>query len=149
VSAVPGRSTLDGDPAVVVAVLGVRVVHVIADEIVDVVAVGNLLVTARGPVLMRRIVCAAGVLGGAAGGIGVGDVEDVLIDVIAVRVVQMAVVQVVGVAVVLDRLVAAAGTVLVGVVGVDGVLGLGHDRHHRRVTAASQADGDEKHPHVT
>ena len=133
----------------VVAVLGVRVVQVIADEIVDVVAVGNLLVTARGPVLMRGIMRAAGVLGGAAGGIGVGDVEDVLVDVIAVWVVQVAVVQVVGVAVVLDRLVAAPGTVLVGVLGVDGVLGLGHVRHHRRVLAASQADGDEKHPNVT
>lgn len=133
----------------VVAVLGVRVVQVIADEIVDVIAVGNLHVTARRPVLMRRIVCAAGVLGSAAGGVGLGDVEDVLVDVIAVRVVQVAVVQVVGVAVVLDRLVAAAGTVLVSVIGVDGVLGLGHDRHHRRAAPASQADGDEKHPQVT
>jgi hypothetical protein len=46
-----------------------------------------------------------------------------LIDVIVVHVVQMAVVEVVGVTVVLHGLVAAAGAVLVRVVRVRGVVG--------------------------
>jgi hypothetical protein len=64
------RSGADGDGPVIVAVPGVRVVEVSVDEIVHVVPVGNLLVTTIRAVKMRRLMTAAGVLGGAISRVG-------------------------------------------------------------------------------
>ncbi len=95
--------------AVVVAVAGVRVVQVALDEVVDVVAVGDGLVAAVGAVGVLAAVGAARVLRGAVAGVGGLDGDGVLFDAaVLARVVEMAVVQVVGVAVVLDGGVAAA-----------------------------------------
>jgi hypothetical protein len=82
----------------------VRVVQAAADEVIDVVAVRHGFVAAAGPVDML----VANDSQGARDGIGVGDLDDVLIDVIAVHGVEVAVVEVVDVAAVLDGQVAAA-----------------------------------------
>jgi hypothetical protein len=122
---------LDGDRTVVVAVLAVRVVEVIADQVVDMIAVGHLLVPARRAMPVRGLVLAAVVLRGAADGVGVVDLQDVLVDVIAVRMVQVSVMQVVDVTVVLHGGMPAGGTVLMGMAGVGVVLGFAHERHRR------------------
>jgi len=106
----------------VVAVRAVRVVEMLADEIVDVIAVGNLLVTAIGAVNVSGLVLAAGMLGCAVHRVGFADLQDVLIHVVMVRVVEMPVVQVVEVVPMRDRRVPASGSMLVRVLCVDGVL---------------------------
>lgn len=97
----------------IVAVVPVRVVEVVADEEVDVIAVGNGLVTAAfamdvliamGIALVFR--CASIRM------LGV-DRQDVLVNVIAVWMVQVSAMQVIHVAVVIDRRVSATWTVLV------------------------------------
>jgi hypothetical protein len=115
-------SGVHGDGSVVVAVPVVRVVEMPTNEIVDVIAVGNLLVTAIGAVNVRGFVSAAGVLGSAISGVGRADFENVLVDVVTVRVMQMRVVQVVEMIAMLDRRVPASGAVLVRVVCMNGVL---------------------------
>jgi hypothetical protein len=104
---------------VIVAVVGVREVQPSLHEIVDVVAVGHSLVAAAGTVHVvrrmpgRRARVAVGVLG--------VDLDRVLVDVVAVRVMEVAVVQIVDVVGVPHRRVAAAGTVLMRVLLVDGM----------------------------
>jgi hypothetical protein len=115
-------SGLNGDGPVVVAVPAVRVMEVVVDEIVDVIAVRDLLVAAVRAVGVGAVVLAAGVIGCAGVRMLRVDLQDVLVDVVAVRVVEVAAVEVVDVVVMLDGLVAAAGPVLVGVAAVNGVL---------------------------
>jgi hypothetical protein len=93
-------------------------VQVAVDEIVDVIAVGHRLVSAAGPVNVFRVVCGAGMALCAAIGICRSDFEDVAVVVIAVRMEQIAVTQVVRVARVFDGGVAAFGAVMVIVVVV-------------------------------
>lgn len=102
----------------VVAVAAVGMVQVAAHEVVHVVAVRHGLVAAAGPVDVALIVAAAGVGRRAGVGIRGADGEAVLVHMPAVDVVKVAVVQKVHMAVVADGGVAAAGAVLVGVVGV-------------------------------
>ena len=109
----------------IVAVPSVRVVKMPRDEVVDVVPVRHGFVAAAGPMLVSLVVAAASVGGRAHARVGPVDRDRVLVDVIAVRMVQMAIVEVVGVAIVLHGPMAAAGAVLVGVVRVARVLG--HD----------------------
>ena len=106
------------DRAVVVAVVAVRVVQVAIDEVIDVVAMWHRFVAAAGAVDVSGFVAAAVVVGRAGVRVGGADGDAVFIDVVAMRVVQVAVVQVIDVAVVLDGGVAAARAVLVRVVGV-------------------------------
>lgn len=103
----------------VIAVVSVRVVEVAVDQVVDVVAVRNGRMAAVGPMHMAFFVPAAVMGGSAAIGVGGIDVENVLIDVTGVRMVQVAVVQIIHMSVVLDSQVAAARSVLVGVVRVN------------------------------
>jgi hypothetical protein len=95
--------------------VAVRVMEVVAHEVVDVVAMGHRLVPAALAVGVIGVVVVTGMLGGAAFGMLGIDLEHVLVDVILVRVMQLAVVQVVHVITVLDSGVTAAGTVPVGV----------------------------------
>jgi hypothetical protein len=105
---------------VVVAVILVRPVKAAFDQIVDVVVVGYGVVAAAVAVCMRRI---AGNGGGVAARVcGVG-CDHVFIDVVAVRMMQVAVVQVVDVVVVTDRGVSAVGSVLVRMTAVVNVVG--------------------------
>ena len=111
-----GQSADYGNRPVVVTVVAMRVVQVVLDEVVDVIAVRDGLVAAAGTVLVRGIVAGALVIGGAhVGMLGVHR-DRVLVDVILVGMVQVTVVQVVGVVGVPDRGVAAARAVFMRVI---------------------------------
>lgn len=101
-----------------VAVPAMRMVEMAVDEVVLVVAVGNRFVPAARAVLVAVVVGAARVFGGAVSRVGFVDREPMLIVVAIVRMVQMAVVEIVGVPVVANRGVAAALAVLMPVVVV-------------------------------
>lgn len=108
---------------VVVAVGAVVVVQVLPDEVVHVIAVRDRFVTAVRSVdvivgVFRAVVRrrAAIVVGGANG-------DDVLVDMRLMRVVQVAIVEVVGVSIVGHRGVSAARSVCMGVVGVNAMFG--------------------------
>lgn len=115
--------------AVVVAVIPVRVMEMSVDQIVDMVAVRYGFVSAAGTVPVVLVVSAAGVIGRAAAGIAIAHLDGVLVDVIAVGVMEMAVVQVVDVVTVPDRGMAARRAMLVRVVGVNLVIVRGHGIH--------------------
>ena len=91
----------------IVAVAPVRVVQVAADQIVGVVAMRDAGVTAARAVHMGPFVRPARVRGRARRGVGPGHLDHVLVDVIVVKVVEMAIVQVIDVSLVTDRRVPA------------------------------------------
>jgi hypothetical protein len=95
---------------VVVAVAVVRPVQPSSDEVIDVIAVRNRLVTAAVAMAVRRVAVDRV---GMTGRMRLIDANGMLVDVVAMRVVHMSVVQVVDVIVVLDRGVPAIGAVLV------------------------------------
>ncbi|GAB3741084.1 hypothetical protein GCM10028794_26440 [Silanimonas algicola] len=109
----------------VVAMPPMRMVQVTVDKVVDMVAMRHGLMAAAGAMHMVGGMPAAGMASGAGRGVLRIDADRMLIDVVAVHMVQVAVVQVVHVAVVLDRRVAAARAVDVGMVRVGGA---GHGR---------------------
>jgi hypothetical protein len=102
--------------------LAVRVMEVIADEVVDVIAVRHSLMATRVAVLVISGVAAAAVLVRAAIRMPGVDLEDVLVDVALMRMVQVTVVQVIDVIAVRDAGMAAARAVVVGVIGMNRVL---------------------------
>ena len=106
----------------VVAVVRVRVMEMAVYEVVDVVAMRNWLMSAVGAVDVSGLVALARMVGSAVRGVLDVDVEHMLVDVVAVRVMEMALVQVVDMIAVRDRGVSAAGPVLVGMIGVRAVL---------------------------
>jgi hypothetical protein len=103
---------------VVVAVVPVRVVQVAVDEIVDVIAMRHGLMPATGAVLMPRFVSLATMLGRAAIRVLRRHLDGVLIDVVAVHMVQVPIVQIVDMIAMTYRRVAAVGAVLMRVIGV-------------------------------
>lgn len=107
--------------------VAVRVVQVAVDQVVDVVTVRDGFVAATGAMDVAGLVAAAFVLGRAAVGVGGRDRDHVLVDVVAMRMVQVAVVQVVDMTVMPDGRVAAAGAMGVVMVGVMGQLAFAHD----------------------
>jgi hypothetical protein len=96
---------------VVVAVAVVRVVEMAVDQVIGVIAVRHAGMAAAGAMDVTGGVAGAPVVGRALGRIGRVDRDRAFVDVIAVDLVQVAVVQVVDVAGVLDREVAAVGAV--------------------------------------
>jgi hypothetical protein len=100
----------------VVAVVAVGVMEMSLDQVVNVVAVRNRLMTAVSTVLVVGTVTFAVVPFGAVRWIRGIDVELVLVDVVLVNRVQMSVMQVVGVVVVNDRSMAAVLAMLMGVI---------------------------------
>jgi hypothetical protein len=102
---------------VVVAVVAVRTVQPAFDEVVAMVSVWHRLMAAVRPVLVVGGMAAR--LLGAPLRVGLVDREAMLVDVVLVRVMQAAVVQVVDVPFVPDRHVAAVAAVLVIVARVD------------------------------
>jgi hypothetical protein len=107
--------------AVVVAVAGVHVMQVALDQIVGVIAVRHARVSTAGAVDVVGGVAGAAVVRRALRRVGRVDGDRVLIDVIAVKVVQVPIVEIVDVTGVLDREVTAVGTVDVVVALVDRV----------------------------
>jgi len=102
-----------------VAVVAVGMVKHAVDQVVDMVAVGNGLVAAAGTVPVARTRAGMGGVD-TAGGVGRADLQPVLVVMIdlaidQVRVVEMAVVQIVHVSLMLDRGVSALLAVLVSV----------------------------------
>jgi len=92
----------------VVAVVAIRMVQVAIDEVVDVVAMRNNLVPAANAVLVRAVMAPTIVLRSALRGIGKIYIEGVLIYVLPVGMVKVAIVKIVGVAVMFYCLMAAA-----------------------------------------
>ncbi len=98
----------------IVAVRTMGEVQVPADHIVHMVAMWNGVVPAICAMAMSGLVSVAGMRGGTSVWIVAGNGEHMFVDVVVMDVVQMAVVQVVGMAVMRDRLVAAACCMTVG-----------------------------------
>jgi hypothetical protein len=103
---------------VIVAVVAVGMVQVTFHQVIHVVAVRNRFVTAIRAVLVVGRVSAAIMLRGAGCGMRGVYRQHVLVHVVAVGMVQVAVMQVVFVVVVLNGGVAAAGAMLVGMLAV-------------------------------
>jgi len=95
--------------------VAVRVVQVAVHQVIHVVAVRHRFVTAASAVNVLLVVSGASMLGRAGGRVLAVHIQRVLIAMIAVRVVQMAVVQVIDVPGMLDGRVAAISAVLVRV----------------------------------
>jgi hypothetical protein len=106
----------------VVAVAIVRPVKMAVDEVVDVIAVRHGLVPAVRSVNVTALVAAAVVLRRAAVRMLSIDGDRMLVDVVAVRVVEMSVVQVVDMPLVIDGGVAASWAVVVIVLVVHQVI---------------------------
>jgi hypothetical protein len=111
---------------VVVAVIAMRMMQMTLDAKVDVVAMRHRVMAAAGPMHMGRLMAGAAMVGGAAVGIGPGHFDNMFVDMAFMRVVQVAVMQVVDMRAMPDRLMAATGAVLVGMLGM---LFVGAGRH--------------------
>lgn len=104
------QSSLGHGP-VVIAMVAVRMVQVSIHQIIDMVAMRYCVMTATGTVHMRGVVCTAFMIRCATVRIGARYLDHVLIDVIAMGVVQVPVVQIVDVAVMADGRMTATRTV--------------------------------------
>jgi hypothetical protein len=104
----------------IVAMAAMRVMQMAIDEIIDVIAVRDRLVAAAGAVFVVLGVAAAVVSRRAGGRVLAADAQAVFLDPFGAHVVQVAVVQVVDVALMLDGGVATRRAVLVIVLGMKG-----------------------------
>ena len=95
--------------------IAVRMVQVAGHQVVHVIPMGNLLMAAGRTVAMCLLMPGTGVLGSAGSRVGRIDRQNVLIHVVAMNVVQVAIVQIIDMAVVHDAGVAAIRPVLVAV----------------------------------
>lgn len=102
----------------IVAVIAMRMMEVVGDEVVDVIPMRHSLVAALRSVLMRLVVAPASMVGRAVIGVIAANVEAVLLDTIRCLVVQVAIVQVINVIRVAYGRVAAGAAVLMIVIGV-------------------------------
>lgn len=109
----PVGSAHDLDGTVVVAVAVVRVMKVAVDQVVDVIAVWHGRVTAVIAMDMGRVMATAVVVGSAGSGVAVVHAEHVFVDVIAMHVMEMAVVEIIDMTIVFDREVAAVAPMFV------------------------------------
>lgn len=114
----------------VVAVIAVGMMKVIANEVVDMVAVGHGLVPAARAVNMPGFMAFPGMNRCTRIRIGRTDVNHMLVDMVAVRVMEMTVVKIVDMVAVTDRRVAAAGAVLMVVSAGMLVLAVAHGHLH-------------------
>jgi len=113
--------------AVIIAMVAVRMMQVAVYQIIDVIAMRNRLMPATRTMHVVGGMSAAAMVRGANLRIGLGYGDDVLVHVIAVRMMQMAVVQIIHVTVMDDCRVSAVRAVLVGMVGVSGMSASAHD----------------------
>jgi len=99
----------------------VRMMQVVGDAVVDVITMRDRFVTAIGAVDMTGLMAAAAMVRGADVGVAARHLDHVLVDMIVVRVVEMPVMQVVGVAAMAHGGVTATRPVAMGMVGVAGL----------------------------
>ena len=104
--------------------VAVRMMQTAVNQIIDVIAMRHRLVAAARPVDMRRFVASAA--RGALIRVGRVDLDLVLIHMIAMRMVQMAIVKVIDMAAVLDGRVSAARTMLMVMVSMRRFVARGH-----------------------
>ena len=125
------RGTSGGNQwAVIVAVVAVRVMKMAGYAIIHVVAMRNRLVTAARAVHMARLVTAAVMVGGAAVGVFTRYLDHVLVHVVFVRVMEVAIMQIVDMATVADGRMTAGRSVLMCMVAV----GSGRANRHRFIS---------------
>ena len=110
----------------VVAVITVRMVQVPVNQVIHMVTMGYSRVAATRSVHMVGCMTSALVLWRAGVGVRRGDTAHMFIDVVPVRMVQVAVMQIVNVAFMLNSDVPAIGSVLVVVIGVVSLVARGH-----------------------
>lgn len=108
----------------VVAVVAVRMMEMTVDEIIDVIAVRHRFMAASRTVNMARLMAAA--VSGTYIWIGRAHFEPVFVHMITVRVMQVAVVQIVDMIAMRDRGVPAVRTVLMIMMGVVGFVARAH-----------------------
>ena len=101
-----------------------RMVKASVDEIVHVIAMRDGLVAATGAMHMTSFVPAG--MSRASGWVPLADLNHMLVHMVAMGVVQMAIMQIVDMIVVADRCMAAARPMLVIMVGVVGCTAYGH-----------------------
>jgi hypothetical protein len=114
------------DRTVVVAMIPVRMMQVTVDKIINVIAMWHRFVTAPGAMDVSRIVAAAVVARRALVRISRADLEPMLVYVIAMRMVQMPIMQIIDVIAVPDTGMAAVCAMLVVVVGMMRFVASGH-----------------------
>jgi hypothetical protein len=102
----------------VIAMVAMRMVQVVSHEIINMVAMRYRFVAAAGSVNVPGFMFSAHVSLRANGRPAVVDLKFVLVNMIAMRVVQVSIMQVADMLIMADCLVAAAGTMLVIVVGM-------------------------------
>ena len=98
----------------IVAMSGMNMVQPAINQIIDMIAVRHRFMATTRPVHMG-----AGQRGRAAIGIGGGNRDHMLINMIAVDMMEMPIVQIIDMAIMMDGRVAATGAVDMGVIGVD------------------------------
>jgi hypothetical protein len=126
---------------VIVAVIAMRVMQVTVDEIVDVVAMRHGFVAAAWTMNVIGAVTAAAMVRRADGGVLVTDIDRMLVDMIAVRMMQMTVVQIIRVIAMADRDMAATRSMRMIVVGMMGKFALCHDEILLSVLFAGMCNG--------
>jgi len=104
--------------AVVVAVVAMRKVQMAIDQIIHVVTVRDHFMPTSGAVDVIDVVAGAAVSRSARGRIGRAHHNAVFIDVVAMREMQVAIVQIINMVIMANGGMAAIGTVLVGVICV-------------------------------
>lgn len=112
--------------AVVIAMITVRVVQLSFDQIIDVVPMGNCLVTTARAVPMRSIMSATAVIWRAAVGISRGHFDRMFFNMTVMHVMEVALVQIIDVTRMSNRGMTAARAVGVRMICVNRVI-RGHD----------------------
>jgi hypothetical protein len=124
----------------IITMIAMRVMQMTLYEIIGMVAVWHGLVAATRSVFVIRIVLAATMVRAAAIGIRGAHRNGMLVDMIVMRVMQMAVVEIIGVAVVANRNVAAALSVCMRMIGVNAIVVRSHGFSFRDASPGFQCD---------
>jgi hypothetical protein len=106
--------------------VAVRMMQVAIDQIVHMASMRHRLVAAPGPMYVTWIVTGAPMLRSALVGIGRGDLDDMFIDVVAMHMMEMPVMQIVDMAVMMNGRMPAIRAVNMRMIGM---LGVGACRH--------------------
>lgn len=105
----------------VIAMAIVGVMKSSVNEVIDVIAMGHGFVSAA-----RAVGVSAPGIGRTARGVGVADLNDVFVDMVLVRVVQMTIMEVVDMVTMAHGRVSAVRTMLMGVIGMMPLVAHGH-----------------------